>query len=94
MLPSVVYCVYRTLGGLRTEGDKVIHPSLSKSSQSQKESKVTEMRRVQQRDKDTVGRASQDELKVRALGPPRGKGQLRGQEKSHRGEGTGFPQCD
>lgn len=94
MLPSVVYCVYRAPGGLRTEGDRVIHPSLSKSSQSQKESKATEMRREEQRDKGAVGRASQDELKVRALGPPRVEGQLRGQEKSHRGEGTGFPQCD
>lgn len=84
MLSSVVYCVYRALGGLRTEGDRVIHPSLSKSSQSQKESKATEMRREEQRDKGAVGRASQDELKVRALGPPRVEGQLRGQEPPRR----------
>ena len=81
MLPSVVYCVYRTLGGLGTEGDKVMHPSLSKGSQSQKEPKVTDMREEQQRDK--AESASQDELKVRALGLPRVKGQPRGQEKSH-----------
>lgn len=94
MLSSVVYCVYRTLDVLGTEGDKAMHPSLSKSSQSQKEFKVTDMRGEQQRDKGTVGRASQDELQVRALGLPRVKGQPRGQEKSHGGEGTGFPQCN